>query len=942
MQDLLNSIIDSSLHYSEIIILLLPIGIIGIWRWSVWLLRKFLSFFYRMPKGNYHGTLSIITPVYNEDPEMFVYALESWKANQPDEIIAVIDYSNENLIDIFKDFSKRFSNAKLIITEKPGKRPALADGIKAATGDILALVDSDTIWSANIKQSLLAPFSNKKLGGVVARQDVLETNTLARKFFKIHLDNRYLFEFPFLAAVSNAMLCLSGRTAVYRREAVVNQVDKLVNETFWGKQMISGDDKTLTHLVHASGWNTTYLRDVKVYTPGVESWKSYMKQQLRWTRNGLRSDLKALLSSWIWKKHKMLALHMLDKFIQPITLLLGPAYLLVALYFKHWEIAVIIVSWWMVSRTIKLFPHLREKPEDIVILPLFILSTYWMAIVKVYALMTIDEQGWITRWDKTRLMRAHLFRKMISFSTTSAIFFGMIFVVYNYEHNVILAKEARERERAIAKQMKILKNNIFTFDRTPLTNDAITKMRDDAVVKATDDQYGYYLVRFGDSVTVIRNKFNLTSDVQFLDAATKRALNLMIPLRPGQKIAFRINDLRTPINKNIINAVNSAKPPQVIYERATNRIIVKQKGSRINLTEIRQRLPLAQRNLLERTTNPGEWILRANLYISDGVTLVLDNREVSYLKMKSEDAGFVWILSQAGNVLIADTKITSWDEKQNAPDVNYQNGRAYITAKGSGRMDVVRSEIAYLGYAGLPKRGGPFGGSYGISWKNTANSFRDRLLTGVVTNNKFHHNYFGFYTYGTTGMLVRDNEAYQNIEYGFDPHDDSNNMLIERNHAHHNGNHGIILSKRCFDNIIQDNQSNDNRLHGIMLDRQSNNNIVRNNTLYNNVDGVAVYDSHNNLVINNKINNNRRGIRLNASSAHNLLTQNAITGSSVAGIYIYDKSHNNFVLNNQIKGNTAGAVLKNANNNFIQNNFKTGENQKDGRVVEGSYANTIL
>ncbi len=78
-----------------------PLGLIGVWRWSVWSFKKITSFFYRNPRGHYIASLSIITPVYNEDPAMFQLALLSWKENNPEEIIAVIDYTDKKCIKIF-------------------------------------------------------------------------------------------------------------------------------------------------------------------------------------------------------------------------------------------------------------------------------------------------------------------------------------------------------------------------------------------------------------------------------------------------------------------------------------------------------------------------------------------------------------------------------------------------------------------------------------------------------------------------------------------------------------------------------------------------------------------------------------------------------------------------------------------------------------------------
>lgn len=937
----MDTFIDFLKLYSQFLFFYIPIGIIGIWRWGVWLFRKVISLFYRPPKGTYQTTLSIVTPVYNEDPEMFQLALYSWVANKPDEIIAVIDYTDTGSIDIFNNFAKNFPGAKLIVTQKPGKRPALADGTRAASSEIVALVDSDTIWGPNIKDKLLGTFSDPDVGGLVTRQDILKPDTLARKLFKILLDDRYLLEYPFLATVSDAMLCLSGRTAVYRKVAIIDELDKLENEKFWGKSMISGDDKSLTNFIHAKGWKTRYLKNVKVYTNGTLSLTNFLKQKLRWTRNGLRSDLKVLMSGWIWRRHKMLALHMLDKAISPLTLLIGLGYFIVAIYLGHWQIALIIAAWWIVSRFIKIFPHLREQPSDILILPVYVIMTFVTAIIKIYAVITIDKQGWITRWDKKRLKKWAFLESFTSYSATLAVVFGLFFSVFVYKDYALSVLQIEQLETRKAEKQNFLNSleasSIFTPEKVAPSGAELRNIKTALTKENQADPYGYYIVKTGETLALLQRRFNVVPSGRILNADTKAPLSTFGNIAAGTKIAIPVAELRNPINPSLLNTV--AKPPRVTYDAPTNTIFVNQGGSVATLAKINSALSPANKRLLEQTAS-GEWILRANLYIGKDVTLIISGQEVSYLKLKSDDNGFVWMRSETGNMLFSRTKITSWDETKNTPDLSHANGRAYITAKNSGRMDILNSELAYLGYVGAPNRGGPFGGSYGVSWKIKSGGLYDRLLTGVVEGNEFHNNYFGVYTYGATGIVFRKNKFYNNIEYGLDPHDDSNNMLISDNEAYQNGNHGIIISKRCFNNIIINNTSYNNRLHGIMLDRSSNNNLVQGNTVYGNVDGIAIYDSHKNVILDNKIQNNVRGIRLNEGSAENFMENNTVTTNS-RGVYIYNRAQKNIVVNNFITNNEIGITLKNANQNILLNNFKVLENARDGRITEDAQDNII-
>ncbi len=938
MENFLANIFGQIYESASLIAFYIPLGIIGIWRWSIWLIRKLISFFYRKPTGNFSGTLAIITPVYNEDPRLFKKALRSWTKNKPDEIIAVIDYSDKNSLEAFELFSKQHPEAKLIVTEKPGKRPALADGIKAAKSEIVALVDSDTIWSSGIKKSLLGPFSDKSVGGVTMRQDVLKPDTLSRKIFKFHLDNRYLNEYPFLAVVSDALACLSGRTAIYRKSAIINALDQLVNETFLGKKVISGDDKALTHLMQKNGWKSRYLRDVVVYTPGSPKMLQLFKQQIRWARNASRSDTKIIFQKWLWKNHTPLALYLIDKFIQPFTLFISIAYFFISLAYGFWQASLLIFAWWLISRTIKMYPHLKENPQDILILPIYIPITFLTALIRIYAFISMDEQGWITRWDQSRLTKSRLVHTLGAYSATAALIVGMFFAVEIFREKQLSESSLEKKETSIQKTAAN-GSNIFTPQLAKANIQELEKTKEDLFKKANPDPYGYYIVKNEDTYASLLKKFNLDQSVELLDSKNKMPLPKNILLQQDQQIAIPTMQLRTAISPNILANNRYAKPPRISYDKTNNTIYVMGGGSAANLATISNALRFTNPNLLTQTKK-GEWLLRANLYIGKNVTLLLLGNEISLLKLKSDSSRFVWLLSESGNVLISNTKITSWNEEFGTPDDDITDGRSYITAKDSGRMDVIQSDIGHLGYPGAPNRGGPFGGSYGISWKINNGGLREDLLTGVVQENSFHDNYFGMYTFGATGMLIEKNKFFDNLEYGLDPHDDSNNLLITKNLAYGNGNHGIILSKRCFNNVITENISHNNRLHGIMLDRSSNNNLVSGNTIYNNTDGIVLYDSHSNIIHNNKIHNNTKGIRANEGSSENFFEKNDILSNNI-GLYLYGGSQENIFFNNTVHDNEVGIVLKNANNNILLGNLKSLDNKKDGQITEDSQGNNI-
>ena len=56
-----------------------------------------------------------------------------------------------------------------------------------------------------------------------------------------------------------------------------------------------------------------------------------------------------------------------------------------------------IPVWWLVSRFFKLLPHLRRRPQEVWILPVYVLLGFVIGVIKIFALVTLNRQGWLTR-----------------------------------------------------------------------------------------------------------------------------------------------------------------------------------------------------------------------------------------------------------------------------------------------------------------------------------------------------------------------------------------------------------------------------------------------------------------------------------------------------------------------------------------------------------------
>ena len=368
-----------------------PLGMLGLIRWGCWLVRRIPAALYRPITGSFRLPMTIVVPVYQEDPEVFTAAIESWLANGVDEVILVIDVSD----DVCREVASRYP-VRVLITDVPGKRDALRRGWNAARTELVALVDSDTVWASDVAVEVGKPFADPRIGGVGTRQNVYGSKGFLARITDMFLDHRYFDENASQSLLGQAVSCLSGRTAIYRRALLLDIEHEFMNETFWGVPCLSGDDKRLTTLILERGYKTYMQRTAEVWSTFPNKWKIFFRQRLRWARNTWRSDLRALSQRWVWR-HPFLAYTMVDKGISSFTLLFGPTFMIYSLIVQNWVFAGVLALWWQISRSAKLLPHLRRRPSSFFLVPGYLLVSWLMALIKLQALFTIRKQRWLTR-----------------------------------------------------------------------------------------------------------------------------------------------------------------------------------------------------------------------------------------------------------------------------------------------------------------------------------------------------------------------------------------------------------------------------------------------------------------------------------------------------------------------------------------------------------------
>jgi hyaluronan synthase len=378
--------------------------------WLLWVVKAVLARQYRPWQADWATTTSVVIPVVDEDAELFTSVLERIVVQRPTEVIVVINGPrNTTLEKICETCGVRF-----LWTPVPGKRHAVELGTDQASGDVVVLVDSDTIWTQHTLRELVKPFRDPQVGGVSTRQRILDPGRGILTRWADWLENiRNEYSMPAMS-VLGTVGCLPGRTIAFRRSILLDNMHKFLNQPFLGVFLEVSDDRTLTNYTLIDGYKTVVQSTSLVYTDAPTSLGKLIRQQFRWARGSQYNTLRML--PWMLRNAPVLALFYLSDIVVPFILIgsfasWGAALLTgdrSPLYGRlplphGWPAlaALLVVSALMtlMGLGIRFGRHFAYRPNDMLFLPVFMLiNTLVLMPVRVVGFFRLaHNSGWGTR-----------------------------------------------------------------------------------------------------------------------------------------------------------------------------------------------------------------------------------------------------------------------------------------------------------------------------------------------------------------------------------------------------------------------------------------------------------------------------------------------------------------------------------------------------------------
>lgn len=279
--------------YFSVLVLL---SIYGIHRYvMVHLFRKYRSRDFQVNRRFEElPRITVQLPVYNE-----MYVVERLidavcNIDYPPELfeVQVLDDSTDETQQIAKGVVERYQNLGLNISyihreNRVGfKAGALAEGLRHAKGEFIAIFDADFIPCSEILTKTVHYFTDPNIGMVQVRWGHINSEySLLTKIQSIMLDGHFVIEHS-ARNRSGRFFNFNGTAGVWRRDAIASSGG-------WQHDTLT-EDLDLSYRAQLKGWKFIFVPDVIAPAEVPVEINSFKSQQHRWAKGSIQTARKIL------------------------------------------------------------------------------------------------------------------------------------------------------------------------------------------------------------------------------------------------------------------------------------------------------------------------------------------------------------------------------------------------------------------------------------------------------------------------------------------------------------------------------------------------------------------------------------------------------------------------------------------------------------------------
>lgn len=244
----------------------------------------------------YKPEVTIQLPIYNE-----LYVVERLIDNiclidypKNKLQIQVLDDSTDETVQIAKDKVDEWKLKGVNIvhihrTNRKGfKAGALEEGLETASGEFVAIFDSDFLPDSNFLNNTVPYFINHKVGMVQTRWGHINRNySLLTKLQAFGLDAHFTVE-QVGRNYHDGFINFNGTAGIWRKECIISSGN-------WQPDTLT-EDLDLSYRAQLGDWKFVYLENVESPAELPPVMSALKTQQYRWTKGGAETAKKHLLS----------------------------------------------------------------------------------------------------------------------------------------------------------------------------------------------------------------------------------------------------------------------------------------------------------------------------------------------------------------------------------------------------------------------------------------------------------------------------------------------------------------------------------------------------------------------------------------------------------------------------------------------------------------------
>ncbi|MBI4465332.1 MAG: glycosyltransferase [Acidobacteria bacterium] len=252
------------------------------------------------PTGSLHSLprVTVQLPVYNERYVVQRLIDEVCRLEYPRERleIQVLDDSTDETSELARLAVERYAALGHPIHyyyrhHRQGfKAGALAEGLRKASGEFIALFDADFLPPPDFLQKTLPYFQDPKVGMVQTRWNYINRSySLLTQVEGILLDGHFVLEHG-ARSRSGCFFNFNGTAGIWRRRAIEEAGG-------WQHDTLT-EDTDLSYRAQLQGWKFLYLPEMECFSELPVEVNAFKSQQARWAKGLIQTGRKLLPTLW--------------------------------------------------------------------------------------------------------------------------------------------------------------------------------------------------------------------------------------------------------------------------------------------------------------------------------------------------------------------------------------------------------------------------------------------------------------------------------------------------------------------------------------------------------------------------------------------------------------------------------------------------------------------